>query len=549
MRLSDVWKYPLGITVLTLCVLAHAKEPPIAEHASPPDPRAHVIRTLCGDARPVAALRQLVLLGTQGAGPTRTWALQLMGAMRDGTLVCSTGNADQARIHANGSDLDARTMHAAPPFAQSQPYVPTILVMRRLAVSMAEIDLFSADLNARAEAAQKISRLFKLLDPDVVRRALQSPGAGAIREQLELAMAKRGLLSDDRKEQGKAIQALAQAPSESSRTLLEDYLGSDAARTDPLLQHAARSALSGINASLGMGKAFSVLFSGLSYAGILLLTAIGLSIIFGLMGVINLAHGEFIMLGAYSTYLVERSLQYLAPAWFGLYVLLAIPVAFVVCAGFGVALEFLVIRFLYRRPLETLLATWAVSIATVKLVQIVFGSQNLEFIPPSYLNGGVQVMSGFFVTYNRLFAIGFALLVFAATYALVRTTRLGLLMRATTQNRDMARSLGIPAHRVDRSAFALGAGLAGLAGVMLTQIASINPFMGSSFVIDAFMVVVLGGAGSLAGTAVSSLALGEVNQFIEPFYGAVAAKVAVLLLIVLIIQRRPNGLFTVKVRG
>jgi urea transport system permease protein len=211
-------------------------------------------------------------------------------------------------------------------------------------------------------------------------------------------------------------------------------------------------------------------------------------------------------------------------------------------------LEYCVIRFLYRRPLETLLATWAVSIAVIKLVQLTFGSQNVEFITPGFLNGGAQLFAGFFVTYNRIFAILLAAAIFVATLLVVRHTRFGLLIRATTQRRDTARCLGVPAERIDRLAFGMGAGLAGLAGVVLTQIASVNPSMGTSFVIDAFMVVVLGGAGSLIGTGLSSLALGEINQIIEPMYGSVAAKVAVLLLIVLIIQRRPQGLFASKTR-
>ena len=544
MSLSNPWKSILRALLLGLCLASPAHAGATADAATA---RADVIRTFCARARHADALQQLVALGTRGQASERDWARTVLTAVRDGALSC--GPDSQARIARSGGSVDAVTMRDAAAFAATSPYVPTIVMMRRLAVALAEIDLFSDDASLRLQGARKVAQFFALLDPKVVERALQAPGAAAMRDELELAMARRGLSSSDPKQRLDAVETLAGAPSEISRTLLRDLLADPATKADPPLAGAARSALRSIDARLGVGKALSVLFSGLSYAGILLLTAVGLSIIFGLMGVINLAHGEFIMLGAYTTYLVERGLQTYAPGWFNLYVLLAIPVAFVACAGFGVALEFLVIRFLYRRPLETLLATWAVSIATVKAVQLVFGSQNLEFIPPAFLNGGLQVMPGLFVTYNRLFAIGFSALVFATTFAVLRTTRIGLLMRATTQNRSMARCLGIAAHRVDRLAFAMGAGLAGLAGVMLTQIASVNPFMGSSFVIDAFMVVVLGGAGSLAGTAVSSLALGEVNQLIEPFYGAVAAKVAVLLLIVLIIQRRPNGLFTVKVRG
>ena len=546
MSFSTPWKRLLRALPLAFCLAGPA---PVgaAQAAVGGGARADAIQAFCAQGRHAEALRQLVEQGTRGQAAERHWAGTVLTAVRDGALTC--GPNGQARIARAGVSLDALTLRDAAAFEGASPYVPTIVMMRRLAVALAEIDLFSDDPALRLQGAQKVARFFALLDPQVVERALRTQGAGAMRDELELAMARRGLSSSDLKQRLDAVETLAHAPSESSRTLLIELLADPATSASPLLARAARSALRTIDTRLGFGKALSVLFSGLSYAGILLLTALGLSIVFGLMGVINLAHGEFIMLGAYATYLVERGVQAYAPGLFNLYVLLAIPVAFVACAGFGVALEFLVIRHLYRRPLETLLATWAVSIATVKAVQLVFGSQNLEFIPPALLNGGMQLMPGLFVTYNRLFAIGFSALVFAATFAVLRTTRIGLLMRATTQNRTMARCLGIAAHRVDRLAFAMGAGLAGLAGVMLTQIASVNPFMGSSFVIDAFMVVVLGGAGSLAGTAVSSLALGEVNQLIEPFYGAVTAKVAVLLLIVLIIQRRPNGLFTVKVRG
>lgn len=547
MTLSKNWKRLLAAAVFPLCLMAQAERSAAASPVDAMAERGQLIQTFCGGGHHVEALGQLVDLGTRDDRSQRGWARQIVAAIRDGALTC--GNQSDARIAQGARSLDAVTLKEASPLTNATPYVPTIVMMRRLAVSMAEIDLFSEDASARSQGAEKVSKFFALLDPVVVKRALQSKGAADIRAELELAMAKRGLYSSDRQEQADAIEALGKVPSENSRTLLRDYFSSPAAKADSTLADAAAAALRHIDTRLGFGKALSVLFSGLSYAGILLLTAIGLSIIFGLMGVINLAHGEFIMLGAYSTYLVERGLQAYAPGMFDLYLFFAIPVAFVACGVFGVALEYFVIRFLYRRPLETLLATWAVSIATVKLVQILFGAQNVEFITPSFLNGGVQVMGGFFVTYNRLFAIAFSALVFLATFAVIRTTRIGLLMRATTQNRNMARCLGVPAQRVDRLAFAMGAGLAGLAGVMLTQIASVNPFMGSTFVIDAFMVVVLGGAGSLVGTAVSSLALGEVNQLIEPFYGAVAAKVAVLLLIVLIIQRRPNGLFTVKVRG
>jgi urea transport system permease protein len=426
-------------------------------------------------------------------------------------------------------------------------YVPNMLVRRKLAVAAAELNLFSSILADREQAASQVDKFYSLLDKDIINAALAREKDTQVHATLTLAMAKRGLASESIDERRRAIDIVASVPSLASRTLLANVLAT-AAPTDTYLIGAASAGIRTIDQWLMLGKICSVLFSGLSYAGILLLTALGLSIVFGLMGVINLAHGEFIMVGAYATYVVEQLMQAYLPAFFGAYIFVAIPCAFIVCALFGMLLEFCVIRFLYRRPLETLLATWAVSIATIKLVQLVFGSQNLEFISPGFLNGGTQVFAGFFVTYNRIFAILLALAIFGATLLLIRHTRFGLLIRATTQRRDTARSLGVAAEKIDRLAFGLGAGLAGLAGVVLTQIASVNPSMGTSFVIDAFMVVVLGGAGSLVGTAISSLALGEINQIIEPLYGAVAAKVAILLLIVIIIQHRPQGLFASKTR-
>jgi urea transport system permease protein len=498
------------------------------------------------DGNKSAALEQFVEAGVSGDAQDRAWARQIVDAIRNGALVCNSNGG--ATIQA-ATPLDAATLKAAArPGAADSPYVPSIVMMRKLVVASAEIDLFSAQRDTRADAARQIDKFFALLDPAIVTRAIKHERDPDIASVLTLAMAKRGLSSSDRADRLTAIKAVAEVPSETARTALANFVAQDSVRSDPEVMAAVQDAINKIDTSLSFGKALSILFSGLSYAGVLLLTALGLSIVFGLMGVINLAHGEFIMIGAYSTYLVERFMQAHLPGLFDAYIFVAIPVAFVISAICGMLLEFFVIRFLYRRPLETLLATWAVSIALIKLVQVLFGSQNVEFVTPGFLNGGMQVSPGFFVTYNRVFAIVLALLIFLATFAVVRLTKLGLLMRATTQLRDMARCLGVAAERVDRLAFGLGAGLAGLAGVVLTQIASVNPSMGTGFVVDSFMVVVLGGAGSLLGTVVSSLALGEINQFIEPFYGAVAAKVVVLLVIVLIIQKRPQGLFALKTR-
>lgn len=505
--------------------------------------RRALLQELCGGgAAQAAALARLVELG---AGDERAWATRVIGALRGSGFVCSAARGPLL------DGLDAATLQPAEGTAGADeaPFVPTIVMRRGLVTAAAQLELFSADTATRRAAATQVDKAFANLNPALVARALTEERDPEIRDLLGMALTKRGLESAVPQERLQAIAAVAQVPSEGARTLLGNFLEQHKDGLDPPSVAAARAALSNINGWLAAGHLSSVLFSGLSYAGVLLLTALGLSIVFGLLGVINLAHGEFIMLGAYATFVVERLMQAYLPGLFDAYIFVAIPVAFAFCALCGMLLEVCVIRFLYRRPLETLLATWAVSIALVKGVQLVFGAQNVEFITPAFLNGGVRVFSGFFITWNRVFAIALAAAIFAATYALIRHTRFGLLVRATTQRRDTARSLGVAAEHIDRLAFGLGAGLAGLAGVVLTQITSVNPSMGTSFVVDAFMVVVLGGAGSLVGTAVSALSLGEINQFIEPLYGAVAAKVAVLVLIVLIIQRRPQGLFALKTRS
>ncbi len=542
-------RFACHLTLLMLCL--HWSVAVRAQNISAPEvqqQRLASITGLCADdpgAGPSQALARLVGHGVAGNPLERAWAQRVIAAIRNAALLCPPSGtpvlADTAQ------QIDAVTLLAVSTLPAELVYVPNMIVRRKLAVAAAELNLFSSILAEREQAASQVDKFYALMDSDIINAALAREKDSQVHATLTLAMAKRGLESASIDERRRAIDIVASVPSLASRTLLANVLAT-AAPTDTYLIGAASAGIRTIDQWLMLGKICSVLFSGLSYAGILLLTALGLSIVFGLMGVINLAHGEFIMVGAYATYVVEQLMQAYLPAFFGAYIFVAIPCAFIFCALFGMLLEFCVIRFLYRRPLETLLATWAVSIATIKLVQLVFGSQNLEFISPGFLNGGTQVFAGFFVTYNRIFAILLALAIFGATLLLIRHTRFGLLIRATTQRRDTARSLGVAAEKIDRLAFGLGAGLAGLAGVVLTQIASVNPSMGTSFVIDAFMVVVLGGAGSLVGTAISSLALGEINQIIEPLYGAVAAKVAILLLIVIIIQRRPQGLFASKTR-
>jgi urea transport system permease protein len=287
---------------------------------------------------------------------------------------------------------------------------------------------------------------------------------------------------------------------------------------------------------------------GLSLGSVLLLAAIGLAITFGVMGVINMAHGEMVMLGAYTTFVLQEVFRALAPAWFDWSLPLAIPVAFLVTGLVGIAIERGIIRFLYGRPLETLLATWGVSLILQQAVRTAFGSSNREVGSPSYMSGSFDAF-GIQIAYGRLWIILSTLALFAGLLLLLRATALGLQMRAVTQNRRMAASMGIRSARIDALTFALGSGIAGIAGVALSQIDNVSPNLGQSYIIDSFMVVVFGGVGNLWGTFVSAFFLGIANKFLEPFAGAVLAKILILVLLILFIQKRPRGLFALKGRA
>ena len=287
---------------------------------------------------------------------------------------------------------------------------------------------------------------------------------------------------------------------------------------------------------------------GLSLGSVLLLAAIGLAITFGVMGVINMAHGEMVMLGAYTTFVVQELIRAHNPALFDYSLLIAIPLAFLVAGFVGILIERGVIRFLYGRPLETLLATWGISLILQQAVRTAFGPTNKDVGNPSWMSGSFEV--GYItITYNRLWIIVFTLLIFVLLLALLRFTHLGLEMRAVTQNRAMAASMGIRTSRIDALTFGLGSGIAGLAGVALSQIDNVSPNLGQGYIIDSFMVVVFGGVGNLWGTLVGAFTLGIANKFLEPYAGAVLAKIAILVLIILFIQKRPRGLFALKGRA
>ncbi|WP_437614695.1 urea ABC transporter permease subunit UrtB [Erwinia sp. V71] len=317
---------------------------------------------------------------------------------------------------------------------------------------------------------------------------------------------------------------------------------------DAAVRAAAVESLKQVQQRLKWGDWLGQAFSGLSLGSILLLAALGLAITYGLLGVINMAHGEMLMLGAYSTWLVQDAFQRLAPDWLAFYPLVALPVAFAITALMGMLLERSIIRHLYGRPLETLLATWGISLMLIQLVRMLFGTQNLEVANPAWLSGGWAVLPNLVLPYNRIAVIIFVAGVLILTWLLLNKTRLGMNVRAVTQNRRMADCCGVPTGRVDMLAFGLGSGIAGLGGVALSQLGNVGPELGQGYIIDSFLVVVLGGVGQLAGTVVAALGLGILNKVLEPQIGAVLGKIAILVLIVLFIQKRPQGLFAFKGR-
>jgi urea transport system permease protein len=314
------------------------------------------------------------------------------------------------------------------------------------------------------------------------------------------------------------------------------------------VQRAARDAVTAIQNQLAVWATVQNLWYGLSLGSVLLLAAIGLAITFGVMGVINMAHGEMVMIGAYVTFVVQDFIRASSPGLFDYSLLIAVPAAFVVAGFIGILIEQGIIRFLYGRPLETLLATWGLSLILQQAVRTAFGPTNREVGAPSWMSGAFT-FGQLNITYGRLWIICFTLLVFVGLLGLLRFTRLGLEMRAVTQNRAMAASMGIRTARVDALTFGLGSGIAGIAGVALSQIDNVSPNLGQSYIIDSFLVVVFGGVGNLWGTLVAAFSLGIANKFLEPFAGAVLGKIAILVFIILFIQKRPRGLFALKGRA
>ncbi|MEO9338335.1 urea ABC transporter permease subunit UrtB [Mesorhizobium sp. SB112] len=390
--------------------------------------------------------------------------------------------------------------------------------------------------------------MFKAPDPatiDALDEAIAKEPVASVKARLEQARASAVLgsdLPDD--EKLSAIDILGERGDRDALSLLTGFEAS----ASGALKTAAQSAITTIDSSLALWQAGQNVWYGISLGSVLLLAAIGLAITFGVMGVINMAHGEMVMLGAYTTFVVQEVIRSTAPWLFDWSLAIALPLAFLVAGGVGLAIERGIIRFLYGRPLETLLATWGVSLILQQTVRTIFGPTNREVGSPSWMSGAFDV-GQMVVTWNRLWIVVFCLLVFAVLLYVMQRTSWGLQMRAVTQNRRMASSMGIRTPWVDALTFALGSGIAGIAGVALSQIDNVSPNFGQGYIIDSFMVVVFGGVGNLWGTLVGALSLGIVNKFLEPYAGAVLGKILVLVLIILFIQKRPRGLFALKGRA
>jgi urea transport system permease protein len=494
-----------------------------------------------GDAR-IAAInrlaaepdeRTLALLQALGNGAVKVQGQQVLVIADDGSATDAvTGAAVTLADDAEDSMVNNRLRGA-------------------LDAALSVRDLFGSDVPAQQAAAAMLQKAafdepdaaqLPLVDKVLANTALD-PKA---RQSLELARAAMQLASDDEAQRLAAAQALGSRGDPALKPLLAARLDAEGSAA---VKGALSAAMASLDRSLAVSNALSQAFTGVSLGSILLLAALGLAITYGLMGVINMAHGELIMIGAYATWAVQVFFKNSLPGLFDWYLLAALPVAFLASALVGAAMERTVIRFLYGRPLETLLATWGISLVLMQSVRSLFGAQNVGVENPSWMSGSVTLLGNVTLPWNRILIIAFAAAVLIGVTLLITRTRLGLFVRGVTQNRPIASCMGVNTARIDTYAFALGSGIAGLAGCALSQIGNVGPDLGQNYIVDSFMVVVLGGVGQLAGTVYAALGLGLLNKLLEGWAGAVLAKIAVLVFIIVFIQKRPQGIFAMKGRS
>ncbi len=464
---------------------------------------------------------------------------QLYTTRADGRVVIATSTADGFSLR------DPTTDESAGEAGRRE--VSRIGVNNALRSTLREViaalELGQDDPRRRIEAIRGVARAGDVELVPVLQSMLETEDNARVARELQVALASMRLMDEDNTVRLAAIEAVRGQMRSHVRTRLTRIANDEG--IDTQTRAAADAALEEILRKQANYEVVQTIFFGLSLGSILALAAIGLAITFGIMGVINMAHGELIMLGAYTTFVIQQ----LFPGQLTMALLLAIPAAFLVSGLVGVAIERGIVQFLYGRPLETLLATFGVSLILQQAVRSIFSPLNRPVVSPSWLSGSWEIVPGLDITYNRLYILLFSLIVFALLFVVLRRTRLGLEMRAVTQNRAMARAMGIRSARVDALTFGLGSGIAGVAGVALAQITNVGPNLGQAYIVDSFMVVVFGGVGNLWGTLVSGLTLGVANKLIEPFAGAVVAKILVLIFIILFIQKRPRGMFPQKGRA
>jgi urea transport system permease protein len=488
------------------------------------DEKVEAIRTLIAEGDP----RALVILEALGAGELQTAGNRV--------LIVKDGKASDAMTGAK--------IAAIPEGAED------VVVNNRLrgviSGALAATSLMSTDRSTRLAAARELAAGADPAVLPLVAKALEKETDPEVRSLLGQMGAIAQLQSGTSEARIQAIRTLAKSQSGNTRTILASVLESE---KDDVVKAELQRSLREIDGRLAWHQRAGLAFAGISLGSILLLAALGLAITYGLMGVINMAHGELIMIGAYTTYVVQNLFRSYAPGAFDWYLAAAVPAAFCVSAIVGMVLERGVIRWLYGRPLETLLATWGISLMLIQGVRTLFGAQNVQVVNPGFMSGGIEVFSNIVLPWNRIVIIVFAFAVLAAMWLMLERTRLGLFVRGVTQNRAMASCVGVPTARVDTWAFGLGSGIAGLAGCALSQIGNVGPDLGQSYIVDSFLVVVFGGVGQLAGTVYAALILGLTNKLLESWSGAVIAKIAVLVFIIIFIQLRPQGMFALRGRA
>jgi urea transport system permease protein len=481
------------------------------------------------------------------AASSHARAAAVLEALQDGRLLYSAGAKKIFIKDKAGALHDAATGAAVDPAPAD---IDNVRLNNRLRGMLngvvGGLTLMSGDPAQRLEAAQSV---FKSRDAGALPaldKAIAAEKDAGIKQALLEARAAIVVGSNDASPDDR-IAAIDLIGARGGQDALSILSGVPADAPDSV-RKAAVSAINSVNQRLAVWSTVQNAWYGLSLGSVLLLAAIGLAITFGVMGVINMAHGEMVMLGAYVTFTVQQLIRTYNPGLFDYSLLIALPLAFLFAGAVGVLIERSIIRFLYGRPLETLLATWGLSLILQQAVRTMFGPTNREVGNPSWMSGAFE-LGQMTITYNRLWIILFTAAVFVALLAMLRFTRLGLEMRAVTQNRAMAAAVGIRTARIDALTFGLGSGIAGIAGVALSQIDNVSPNLGQGYIIDSFLVVVFGGVGNLWGTLVGALTLGIANKFLEPFAGAVLGKIAILVLIILFIQKRPRGMFALKGRA